>query len=94
MAGQPFRAGLTTRWVPMKGFRSFHSPFPSFAWRTENYTVSAPISVGVLPLNDGRYLRLVISLHFEQVPEGRRLKVLKLYRLTISDSLKRPFFAG
>jgi len=30
------RAGLTTRWVPMKGFRSFHSPFPGFAWRTKN----------------------------------------------------------
>jgi hypothetical protein len=28
---------LVTRWVPMKGFRSFHSPFPSFAWRT-NFT--------------------------------------------------------
>jgi hypothetical protein len=26
MAGQPFRAGLDTRWVLIKGFRSFHSP--------------------------------------------------------------------
>ncbi len=34
MAGRPFRAGLTTRWVPMKGFKSSHSPFPDFAWRT------------------------------------------------------------
>jgi hypothetical protein len=29
------RAELDTRWVPMKGFRSFHSPFPGFAWRTK-----------------------------------------------------------
>ena len=34
MAGQPFRAGLITRWVPAKGFRSSHPPFPSFTWRT------------------------------------------------------------
>jgi hypothetical protein len=30
------RAGMATRWVPTKGFRSFHSPFPGFAWRTPN----------------------------------------------------------
>ena len=35
MAGQPFRAGLATRWVPTKGFRSSHPPFPGFAWRTQ-----------------------------------------------------------
>ena len=35
MAGQPFRAGLITRWVPAKGFRSSHPPFPSFTWRTQ-----------------------------------------------------------
>ena len=29
------RTGLNTRWVLTKGFRSFHSPFPSFAWRTK-----------------------------------------------------------
>src|SRR5262249_40142205 len=29
------RAGVATRWVPMKGFRSFHPPSPGFAWRTE-----------------------------------------------------------
>ena len=34
MAGQPFRAGLITRWVPTKGFRSSPPPFPGFAWRT------------------------------------------------------------
>ena len=34
MAGLPFRAGLVTRWVPAKGFRSSHPPFPGFAWRT------------------------------------------------------------
>ena len=28
---------LVTRWVPKKGFRLFHSPFPGFAWRT-NFT--------------------------------------------------------
>src|SRR6266436_3015745 len=39
MAGQPFRAGLITRWVPAKGFRSSHPPFPSFTWRT-HFTVS------------------------------------------------------
>ena len=33
-AGQPYRAGLVTRWVPTKGFRSSHPPFPGFAWRT------------------------------------------------------------
>jgi hypothetical protein len=26
---------LTTRWVPSKGFRSSHPPFPSFSWRTQ-----------------------------------------------------------
>ena len=40
MAGQPFRAGLTARWVPAKGFRSFHSPLPGFAWRTEILVVA------------------------------------------------------
>ena len=35
MAGQPFRAGLITRWVQTKGFRSSHPPFPSFTWRTQ-----------------------------------------------------------
>ena len=39
MAGQTFRAGLITRWVPAKGFRSSHPPFPSFTWRT-HFTVS------------------------------------------------------
>ncbi len=34
IAGQPFRAGLVTRWVPTKGFRSSHPPLPGFAWRT------------------------------------------------------------
>jgi hypothetical protein len=34
IAGQPFRAGLATRWVPTKGFRSSHPPLPGFAWRT------------------------------------------------------------
>ena len=29
------RAGLITRKVPMKGFRSSHPPFPGFAWRTQ-----------------------------------------------------------
>jgi hypothetical protein len=29
---------LVTRWVPMKGFRSSHSPSPGFAWLTVNYT--------------------------------------------------------
>ena len=29
------RAGLSTRRVPMKGFRSSHPPFPGFAWRTQ-----------------------------------------------------------
>jgi len=29
-----FRAGLATRWVPTKGFRSSRPPFPGFAWRT------------------------------------------------------------
>jgi hypothetical protein len=28
-----------TRWVPTKGFRSSHPPFPSFTWRT-HFTVS------------------------------------------------------
>ena len=28
------QAGLTTRWVLTKGFRSSHPPFPGFAWRT------------------------------------------------------------
>ena len=28
MAGQPFRAGLATRWVPMKGFRSMPFSLP------------------------------------------------------------------
>ncbi len=36
MAGRPFRAGLAARWALTKGFRSIHSPFPGFAWRTEN----------------------------------------------------------
>lgn len=36
-AGQPYRAGLVTRWVPAKGFRSSHPPSPSFAWRTQKY---------------------------------------------------------
>jgi transposase len=34
MAGQPFRAGLVTRWVPTKAFRSSHPPCPGFTWRT------------------------------------------------------------
>jgi len=34
MAGQSFRAGLATRWVPRKGFRSFPPPLPSFTCRT------------------------------------------------------------
>ena len=29
------RAGVITRWVPPKGFRFLHSPFPGFAWRTQ-----------------------------------------------------------
>ena len=33
-AGQALPDGLSTRRVPMKGFRSSHPPFPSFAWRT------------------------------------------------------------
>jgi hypothetical protein len=40
-----------------------------------NYVVGSPIDRGALPLNDGRYLRLVITLYFEHVPGGRRLKV-------------------
>ena len=32
---------LVTRWVPMKGFRLFHSPFPGFAWRTIKFHESA-----------------------------------------------------
>jgi hypothetical protein len=35
MVGHPFRAGLVTRWVPTKGFRSSHPPFPGFTWRTQ-----------------------------------------------------------
>jgi len=35
MTGQSFRAGLITRWILTKGFRSAHSPFPGFAWRTD-----------------------------------------------------------
>ena len=34
-AGQPYRAGVVTRRVPSKGFRSSHPPFPGFAWRTQ-----------------------------------------------------------
>jgi hypothetical protein len=32
---------------------------------------------GALPLNDGRFLRLHVTLSLEDTPEGRRLKVLK-----------------
>ena len=32
---------LVTRWVPTKGFRLFHSPFPGFAWRTVKLHQSA-----------------------------------------------------
>ena len=32
------RAGVATRWVPLKGFRFIHPPFPGFAWRTDFYT--------------------------------------------------------
>jgi hypothetical protein len=42
----------------------------------DRYVVSGPGFQGVVPLNDGRYLRLMISLYFEDVGEvGRRLKV-------------------
>jgi hypothetical protein len=39
MAGQPFRAGLDTRWVHTKRFQTSHLPLPGFAWRTR-FTVS------------------------------------------------------
>jgi hypothetical protein len=40
----------------------------------DRYVVASPVNHGALVLNDNRYLRLTISLYFEQVSEGRRLK--------------------
>jgi hypothetical protein len=40
----------------------------------DRYVVASPVNHGALLLNDNRYLRLTISLYFEQVSEGRRLK--------------------
>ena len=33
-AGQPYRAGLITRWAPIEGFNLWFPPSPGFAWRT------------------------------------------------------------
>jgi hypothetical protein len=44
--------------------------------KDDSYVVACPPDQGrALPLNDGRYLRLVIALYFEDTDKGRRLKV-------------------
>ena len=67
--GQPFRAGLVTRWVPAKGFRSSRPPFPSFAWRT-HFRVSKSRRHGISSKCKAKYGGLEVS-------ETRRLKALE-----------------
>src|SRR5215472_8489589 len=44
---------LVTRWVPTKGFRLFHSPFPGFAWRTVNLNTNGRPRIVDCPQHGG-----------------------------------------
>jgi hypothetical protein len=68
-AGQPYRAGLVTRRVPTKGFRSSPPPFPSFAWRTQTVCQTASSSSvlspkGFPPRRNGRFC-LALKKHLK-----------------------------
>jgi hypothetical protein len=71
---------LATRWVPTKGFRLFHSPFPGFAWRTVKVHES---DVYRKPAPRRRFVKLFRE-SFIHLP-----RYLWRPRLVIHDSVKR-----
>ena len=105
MAGQPFRAGLVTRWVPTKGFRSSHSPFPGFAWRTPFAELKGEFALDVVPTNhygaNSAWLQLSILAHnlmrsFQlqstlAMPKPRSPKRTYSYRLASIKTLRFLF---
>ena len=93
MTGQSFRAGLITRWVLTKGFRSAHSPFPGFAWRTN--TSFKFISAQQPPLAASCSLRLSESAR--KVIESYNLRITELHNsrpTTRYDCVRFPAGAG
>jgi phenylacetate-CoA ligase len=69
-----------TRWVPTKGFRSSHPPFPSFTWRT-HFPILKSINGRVserLVTRSGREIHDIFFIHtLARVPGVAKFQVVQ-----------------